>query len=143
MRATLPFDGPFVPPRWAVALWPLTCLGAAWALALGLLVFALVVWPRPLAEPKNLHLVAHDRAARVVTALERHVEREGGLPDTLDELTRGEGALVPADLLDPWGRPFRWEARSRELLSLGAEGRPGGLKGHQDVRIRVELPARD
>ncbi len=41
-------------------------------------------------------------------ALRQYYVKHVWYPETLDELARG-GALKPADLMDPWGKPFAYE----------------------------------
>jgi hypothetical protein len=49
----------------------------------------------------------------------------GGFPDTLADLVR-ERLLVPVDLKDPWGRPYRYVLREQSVLLAGnnAHGAP-------------------
>jgi len=70
----------------------------------------------------------------------------GRLPAKLDDLvTQPAGTnnwLGPyarqADINDPWGRPYEYRApgdgQPFELISLGADGRPGGSSTDADLR---------
>lgn len=71
----------------------------------------------------------------------------GSLPETLDQLATATGNqpnwlgpyAKPAEFNDPWGRPIQYrkpgQAGPFELVSLGADGQPGGDSVDQDLRF--------
>ncbi len=62
------------------------------------------------------------------------------LPESLDALTRVDLQDHPrlrSVPVDPWGRPYEYKrtgTASFEIVSRGADGRPGGEGGDQDLR---------
>lgn len=81
----------------------------------------------------------------IVNAIETFALETGSIPamDTgLDALTqtppgRGEPYLRPDKLTDPWGRPYLYVApgpnSAYQVLSYGADGRPGGEGEAADI----------
>ncbi|MCA7024582.1 MULTISPECIES: type II secretion system major pseudopilin GspG [Stenotrophomonas] len=70
----------------------------------------------------------------------------GGLPGKLDDLATQPAGVAgwlgpyakPAEFNDPWGHPIQYrvpgEGHPFELLSLGADGQPGGDSYNADIR---------
>lgn len=87
----------------------------------------------------------------VVSAIETYAIEQGGVPpmqEGLSTLTqappgRGEPYLKPDKLLDPWRRPYQYiepapSGGAYLVLSLGADGRVGGVPGSEDEDITSE-----
>ena len=88
---------------------------------------------------------ARSQMSSLTSALDAHRLDTGRYPDDLDGLLentsgrstwngpylRGE---VPAD---PWGNPYEYssDGRSFELMSYGADGRPGGEENDADLSL--------
>jgi len=109
------------------------------------LIAGIVLWflvRAELAPIANTWLVseARENLQRLESELERFARsHQGRLPDALSELE------VPAIwLLDPWGTAIAYEPaedrRSARLVSLGADGAPGGEGGDTDLVRDVALP---
>ncbi len=65
----------------------------------------------------------------------RYGKSQGELPDRLDRL---EGA----DSLDPWGHHYRYvrlDTHRAQLLSLGADGKEGGIGLAADIVSKIRL----
>jgi len=72
----------------------------------------------------------------------------GGLPNALDDLVtqpgNAAGWLGPyakaAELKDPWGHAFVYhapgEGQAFDLISLGADGQPGGSSVDADIKYQ-------
>lgn len=83
----------------------------------------------------------------VVAAVESYALEMGSLPTMeqgLQALTvapqgRGEPFLRADKLTDPWGHPYQYvtpgPVSAYQVLSLGADGRPGGAQGSEDEDI--------
>lgn len=79
-------------------------------------------------------------ARRIARALGQHRDVRHQLPDPQD----GLAALVPAHLdrlpRDPWNRPYRYvlshDRLWADVVSYGADGRPGGSGADADVSAR-------
>ncbi|MBL0922080.1 MAG: type II secretion system protein GspG [Phycisphaerales bacterium] len=93
------------------------------------------------------HELARTGIGVVVAAVETYALEQGRIP-TMDEglelLTRPPpGRVEPylrADKLrDPWGRPYQYVAPgpigAYQVLSLGADGAPGGAPGSEDADV--------
>jgi hypothetical protein len=93
----------------------------------GLLAGALLVLLHDHDEVQGLPLFQLSRAA---TRLQEAAQFAGGVfPESGYEALR-ELAPIPADRLDPWGAPFRYErlgdGRRARIFTLGEDGKPGG-----------------
>ncbi len=66
---------------------------------------------------------SRERIERIERAMRVFYFDLGGLPERLESLT-GAGYLRPADLLDPWGRPYRYEVWPAGYRIVGFD--PGG-----------------
>jgi hypothetical protein len=91
---------------------------------------------RGLSESFERQAAAQD-LGRLASALETWAESHGGrLPDTLDELD-----VVDVSLVDVWDGPIRYEPardrRSARLISLGADGEPGGEGLDADIELTL------
>jgi len=88
--------------------------------------------------------VARKDIGAIVQALEAFRAMNNRFPtcqEGLDVLSRARtshfGPLLRGGAVDPWGRPYRYDAppagnRCR-VVSLGADGREGGQGGDQDI----------
>lgn len=68
------------------------------------------------------------------------------LPQKLDDLVAAPGGVTgwlgpyakPAELKDPWGNPIQYHVPGQdapyELISLGADGQPGGESYNADIK---------
>jgi len=79
--------------------------------------------------------------------VERHRRAHKAYPPALEDLaTGGEVKLMGLELDDAWGRPIEYtppeSGRRLELLSLGADGRPGGEGVAADLRLTDQEPIR-
>jgi general secretion pathway protein G len=83
-------------------------------------------------------------AGIVAHQVDMYRQANGELPAELRVLTEavagrkaGRKALAPADLVDPWGRPYRYERSGRvfTIVSEGRDGRPGGEGPDRDIRV--------
>ena len=89
--------------------------------------------------------------AQVQTMAEKIQQFEndtGSLPGTLDELVTAPGSstgwLGPyskaAELKDPWNHPFQYtvpgDGQPFDLVSLGADGKPGGASVDADIKYQ-------
>ena len=78
------------------------------------------------------------RAREIMVQLARSIEafrrEKGRAPAALDELVPAALASVP---LDPWDRPFVYEASASgyRLMCRGADGAPGGAAEAEDVVV--------
>lgn len=76
--------------------------------------------------------------------IERHRLSAGALPTSLDQLGTSAGAdsrlsgFVTAASRDAWGNQFQLTAADAgfRLVSLGADGQPGGIGAAEDLRLR-------
>lgn len=116
------------------ALTPFTLFGFANMVALGL--------GRDLGE-WALHDAAHETTHSVFVAVELYRRDHHDVPDP----QVGTAALVPRFIPkvphDPWGRPLIYQARGGEwadIVSLGADGRPGGHGVATDISARYGSP---
>lgn len=93
-------------------------------------------------------------------AVKMHERATGALPQSLDDLTapaaRGKGTderiapFVAASLNDAWGNAIRYTLLSGEagaggfdIVSLGADGQPGGDGPAADLKLSDQRPIRD
>jgi hypothetical protein len=109
----------------------------------GLLAGALLVLLHDHYEVQGLPLFQLSMAA---TRLQEAAQLAGGVfPESGDEALR-ELAPSPADRLDPWGAPFRYErlgdGRRARVFTLGEDGEPGGVEDC-DADIVVWFDATD
>jgi general secretion pathway protein G len=81
---------------------------------------------------------------RLAMAVESYYLDTGVTPDNLDELVTESGVdgwngpyVKPSSLKDPWGREYVYnypgEHGEFDLLSLGADGQPGGEDRNADI----------
>lgn len=78
-------------------------------------------------------------------ALDAHRLDVGRYPDTLEGLVRNtsgrsswNGPYIRGNLpMDPWGNPYQYssDGSSFELMSYGADGRPGGTGNDAEIRL--------
>ena len=108
---------------WMVwAMWGLT---AMW---LGVNLAFFQPWDTLFASPLRGDLARQIRARSDLAVLARHLDRyyaeTGAFPEQLEELVRR--GMVEADMLkDPWGQPYRYNARGQAYsLSTGRDSRP-------------------
>ncbi len=117
-----------------------------------LVVLAILALLASLVGPRVMNVLGGSRvkAARIQiqkleSALDLHRLDTGRYPETLEGLVRGDapgwnGPYLKKGRLpqDPWGRPFIYRRTGTgagyELLSLGADGRPGGEGEAADIR---------
>jgi hypothetical protein len=86
------------------------------------------------AQKRGLWLAAVDAARRVASAAERYRLDRGAYPrDAKDLVPRYLEGLVQ----DPWGETvlYRRSGRGYTVVSLGADGLPGGVGPERDVVI--------
>ena len=69
---------------------------------------------------------SRNRLERVEQSLQAYYLDRGSMPDSLQDLALG-GYLPPADLVDPWGRPYayRYDPSAFEIASRGEGGEIG------------------
>ncbi len=90
--------------------------------------------------------VAKLQIQKLTDNMELFIKRNGGLPSTeqgLAALTApseetGEAILAESQIIDPWNNPFVFlpssdGTRSFEIISLGADGKEGGVGEAQDI----------
>jgi hypothetical protein len=77
---------------------------------------------------------ARELMVQIARAIEREKRDKGRAPASLDELVPSRFATVP---VDPWGRPFGFEATARgyRISCLGADGAPGGDGDGADLLV--------
>lgn len=121
--------------------WALGGTGALLLLLVLVGLVATVVVPNLYSKSRR---EAHAAAARMqIRALEEMLERErarlGVYPSSLEELRR-EGAPLAGQALpvDPWNHPFEYvppraAGEKPIVVSLGADGKPGGAGEAADV----------
>lgn len=87
----------------------------------------------------------------VATAVERYRAAEGHLPESFEALIDGsEGriaALLKGSVVDRWGRKLEYSAKEGEggkaafdIVSLGADGEPGGEEAAADLKYSQQKP---
>ena len=110
-----------------------------WLLALGLLFFAvervLSSSDDSLQQGAELKRKAQAEIQTIRQECERYAGDRGELPDRLD---RAEGI----DPMDPWGHPYRYRRlapNEAEVVSLGADGREGGVGLDADLVSRIRI----
>jgi hypothetical protein len=81
--------------------------------------------PSPKLGPRVQGASSLARMAGIWHTLQSRSLLVGSFPDTLAELVR-ERLMAPADLQDPWGRPYRYVLREQSVLLAGnnAHGAP-------------------
>jgi hypothetical protein len=77
-------------------------------------------------------------AESLVRDIRRYKERHGELPDDLNDLTRGgpEGPIRRSLPEDNWGNPYIYVRHGDDqfnIVSLGADARPGGVRDNADT----------
>ena len=79
------------------------------------------------------HIAATANIEVLNRALDLYKQQVGNFPPSFQELRPYLREDVPRD---PWGRPFLYRADGQnrpEILSLGADGKPGGRGDDQDL----------
>ncbi len=116
-----------------VVVTPCICLGA-----LGLLNMLFSHWTQ--IEQGEI-AAAKAQIKQFDTALTAYKMKFGDLPDSLDQLVKPLGGKpimnAKAIPVDPWGTPFlylRLDTKAYVILSLGADGAPGGEGVDADIR---------
>ncbi len=94
---------------------------------------------RPLLTPRQR--LAWQDMEEIIGLLETYRDQNGSYPTTQEGLDALEPlGTVPAS--DPWGNPYSYESPSLlnefELLSLGADGVPGGDEENADIASSAE-----
>jgi len=89
---------------------------------------------------------ARAQIAGFKTALQLYMLEFGNYPQSLDELiVNKSGKNYMGDVLqfpkDPWGNPYRYthpgtNGHEFEIISLGADGKPGGSYDNADILSR-------
>ena len=81
-----------------------------------------------------------DIEANIASALDLYEIDHGSYPDTIDILQEkkdGHGPYLKKKATDPWGRPYQYfnpGIRGEiDVLSLGADGQPGGDGIYADI----------
>ncbi|MBF5043302.1 type II secretion system protein GspG [Aggregicoccus sp. 17bor-14] len=111
--------------------WLLLVLTGLFILGLGVSVF---LGLRDYEQVDRAELDIHNIAG----ALKLSYAKQGRYPSTAEGLqalvAQGSIESIP---LDPWNHPYRYELRDGrpEVLSLGADGRPGGSGRDEDIRL--------
>ena len=89
--------------------------------------------------------LARSQVPTVAQKIENYELDNGSVPQQLGDLVSqpsgANGWLGPyardAELKDPWGRPFEYRAPGEngkfDLISLGADGKPGGDSWNRDI----------
>ncbi len=117
------------PPAWPAAL---LAAGLAALLAAGAVAAPrLLVLPYPWQDGERALVAAGQRAslfAKLDRAAKTFFLLEGRFPETLGQLRR-RGLLAPSDLVDPQGRPLRYEA-GPDGYALGADAARGSIRGN-------------
>jgi hypothetical protein len=77
-------------------------------------------------------------AIQIRTALSGFADKHGHYPDSLEELEE----LKDCHLVDAWGRPYQYKktGKSFQLLSLGRDGKPGGIGLDADIDLSSDAP---
>jgi general secretion pathway protein G len=88
---------------------------------------------------------AHSQVSRLAMAVESYYLDTGATPDSLEELVNESGDakgwngpyVKASSLKDPWGRDYDYqypgEHSDFDLISLGADGQPGGEGKNADI----------
>jgi hypothetical protein len=86
------------------------------------------------AQKRGLWLAAVDAARRVASAAERYRLDRGAYPRDSDDLVP---RYLAEPVHDPWGEPVLYSRSGRgyTVVSLGADGLPGGAGPERDVVI--------
>jgi hypothetical protein len=120
---------PAAPPAWPAGL--LAAALAALLAAGAVLSPRLVVLPYPWQAGERAAVESGQRAA-LLAKLDRAAKTffllEGRFPETLAQL-RARGLLAPADLLDPQGRPFRYEPGTESYV-VDSTAAGGSIRGN-------------
>jgi len=106
---------------------------------------------------QSRHRLAQSRASQVAESVRLYARFTGRAPGTLEDLIRRPAGLEPEIFYppggfvlggtvprDPWGRPFelRADAEGVRIVSLGADGKPGGSGDDEDVQVGVPAATR-
>ena len=90
--------------------------------------------------------LAKSQVQTLAEKVQQYQNDTGTLPTTLDELVTQPGNAAgwlgpyakPAELKDPWGHDFVYrapgEGQAFDLVSLGADGQPGGSSVDADIK---------
>jgi general secretion pathway protein G len=90
--------------------------------------------------------LAKSQVQTLAEKVQQYQNDTGVLPSALDELVTQPGNATgwlgpyakPAELKDPWGHAFVYrapgEAQAFDLVSLGADGQPGGTSVDADIK---------
>jgi hypothetical protein len=86
------------------------------------------------------HAVAIKTTQELARALDHYSERHLRVPSAREGLAVLVPDFLPRLPMDPWGKPFAYEpspgSRFADVLSYGADGRPGGAGAAADVSGR-------
>lgn len=86
------------------------------------------------------HAVAIKMTQELARALDRYCDRHFRVPSAREGLAVLVPDFLPRLPLDPWGKPFIYEpspgSRFADVLSYGADARPGGVGAAADVSGR-------
>ena len=92
--------------------------------------------------------LAKSQVQTLAEKVQQYENDTGGLPTTLDDLVTQPGNAAgwlgpyakPAELKDPWGHAFVYKApgegQAFDLVSLGADGQPGGSSVDADIKYQ-------
>ena len=128
-----------LPPRTAFSLVEFTAVLALMALVAGIVALSV----RPLMV-KGKQDAAKTEIAQVCAALDsfyttynRYPSNGEGLGVLRQKTEKLTEPLLTRDPVDPWGNAYQYNAPGRdgpyEVLSFGADGRPGGDGGDKDI----------
>ena len=88
---------------------------------------------------------AHSQVSRLSMAVESYYLDTGTTPESLEQLVTESGDakgwngpyVKPSSLKDPWGRDYDYQYPGEhgdfDLISLGADGQPGGEDKNADI----------
>jgi general secretion pathway protein G len=88
---------------------------------------------------------AHSQVSRLAMAVESYYLDTGSTPESLEELVNESGDATgwngpyvkPSSLKDPWGREYDYQYPGEhgdfDIVSLGADGQPGGEDKNADI----------
>jgi len=128
----------------AIAGVVLGAIGSLWMLV-AIVLLGLFTGAAIFVGPPSMDEIRASRAESEVEALHRQVDiwrATHGLPQLpADFELRAladdhQSGILPENLVDPWGNPYLVEVDGEDhaVVSLGADGRPGGTDEDADVR---------
>ena len=126
-------------PRLGFSLVEFTAVLALMAIVAGIVTLSI----RPLMV-KGKQDAARSEMANIVSALDsfhltynRYPSNQEGLAILRQKTEKLTEPLLTQEPVDPWGHPYQYNAPGRqgpyEVISFGADGRPGGDGGDKDI----------